>query len=222
MIQINLLPHREEKRRLRKQAFFAGVGASVVAGAALVLLAFLVQQQRIATQEERNLYLTNANTALDAQIKDVAELRAEIDSLKARQKAVEDLQTDRNMPVYLLNELSRQAPEGLYIKSMLQSGQSVLIAGVAQSNERVSEFLRNTGKGSPWFERPELVEVKAAQITFADTKKTARLYEFSMRLNLKRPQETAPVPGAKPAAGKGAAAAPVKSASGAAAASSAP
>ena len=95
------------------------------------------------------------------QIKDIATLRAEIEALKARQKAVEDLQTDRNMPVHLLNELVKQTPEGVYLTAIKQNGQVVPVNGMAQTNERVSEFLRNTAYNSPWLEQPELVEIKA-------------------------------------------------------------
>jgi type IV pilus assembly protein PilN len=96
------------------------------------------------------------------QIKDIATLRAEIEALKARQKAVEGLQTDRNIPVHLLDELVKQTPEGIYLTSVKQNGKVVLVSGMAQTNERVSEFLRNTLYNSPWLERPELVEIKTA------------------------------------------------------------
>ena len=98
---------------------------------------------------------------LESQIKDIATLRAEIEALKARQKAVEDLQSDRNMPVYLLDELVKQTPEGVYLSAIRQSGQVVTVTGVAQTNERVSEFLRNAQSNSPWLERMDLVEIKA-------------------------------------------------------------
>ncbi|HET8869530.1 MAG TPA: PilN domain-containing protein, partial [Aquabacterium sp.] len=156
MILINLLPHREEKRKLRKQAFFVGLGLSVVAGAVIVALWYAVQLRMMATQQTRNEILTSAIHKLDDEIKDVSALKAEIDSLKARQRAVEDLQTDRNMPVYLLNELVAQTPEGIYLTSIHQKGQSVTVAGMAQTNERVSEFLRNTNSRSKWLEHPEL------------------------------------------------------------------
>ena len=113
MILINLLPHREERRQRRKVAFFLGLGAAAAAGLVVVGVWFTVLEQLKAAQQARNQYLTNEIAKLDAQIKDIATLRAEIDSLKARQKAVEDLQTDRNIPVYLLNELAKQTPEGV-------------------------------------------------------------------------------------------------------------
>lgn len=190
MILINLLPHREEKRRLRKQAFFVGLGLSAVAGGVVVALWYGVQMRMIATQQTRNEILTSAIQKLDEEIKDVSALKAEIDSLKARQRAVEDLQTDRNMPVYLLNELVAQTPEGIYLTSIHQNGQSVTVAGMAQTNERVSEFLRNTNNRSKWLEHPELVEIKAAaQGKDKDARDSKRLFDFSMRVSLKRPGE---------------------------------
>jgi len=189
MILINLLPHREEKRRLRKQAFFAGMGLSLLVGALLVAVGYAVQQQMIAAQQARNNYLSSAITKLDEEIKDVSALKAEIESLKARQRAVEDLQTDRNMPVYLLNELVAQTPEGIFLTSIRQNGRTVQVTGMAQTNERVSEFLRNTGSRSTWLERPELQEIKVSNVSAKDARNTKRLFEFSMRVTLKQPPE---------------------------------
>jgi len=197
MILINLLPHREEKRRLRKQAFFVGLGLSAVAGGVIVALWFGVQMRMITAQQERNSVLQAAIQKLDEEIKDVSALRAEIDSLKARQRAVEDLQTDRNMPVYLLNELVAQTPEGIYLTSIRQNGQQVQVTGYAQSNERVSEFLRNTNAKSTWLEHPELVEIKAAGASNnKTTRDTKRVFDFSMRVGLKRPGDVAGPAGA--------------------------
>lgn len=198
MILINLLPHREEKRRQRKRAFFIGLGASAIAGLAVVGLWYTVLQQMTAAQVSRNDFLVAEIKRLETQIKDIATLRSEIDALKARQKAVEDLQTDRNTPVYLLNELVKQTPEGVYLTAIRQNGQVVAINGVAQTNERVSEFLRNTLYNSPWLEKPELVEIKASNVTTAG-REQRRLYEFSMRVSIKRPQAAMPAASAVPA-----------------------
>lgn len=206
MILINLLPHREEKRRRRKTAFFSGLGVAAVVGLLVVGLWYTVLEQMISAQRGRNDFLTAEIKKLDAQIKDIATLKAEIEALKARQKAVEDLQTDRNIPVYLLNELVKQTPEGVYLTSIKQAQQNVTVTGVAQTNERVSELLRNTAYNSPWLERPELIEIKAAQ---ANAKDPRRLFDFSMRLSLKRPQ--AATPAASAASGAVVAAAPKKS-----------
>lgn len=190
MILINLLPHREAKRRQRKQAFFVGLAAFAVAGFAVVGAWYSVVQQMTAAQDSRNNYLKAEIARLDTQIKDIATLRAEIDALKARQKAVEDLQTDRNIPVHLLDELVKQTPEGVYLSSIKQNGQIVAVTGVAQTNERVSEFLRNTSYSSPWLERPELIEIKAIAVTAAN-REQRRLFEFSVRVALKRAQAPA-------------------------------
>jgi type IV pilus assembly protein PilN len=200
VILINLLPHREAKRAARKRAFFVGVGAFALAGVAVALIWYSVLQQMTAAQQARNDFLQSEIARLDSQIKDIATLRAEIEALKARQKAVEDLQTDRNTPIYLLDELVKQTPEGVYLTSIKQTGQVVAITGVAQTNERVSEFLRNTLYNSPWLERPELVEIKVANVTAAN-REQRRLFDFSMRVNLKRPQPaTAAAPAPIPAA----------------------
>ena len=188
MILINLLPHREEKRAQRKRAFFVGLGAAAVAGLAVVGIWFTVVQQMIAGQQSRNDFLKAEIARLDAQIKDIANLRAEIEALKARQKAVEDLQTDRNLPVHLLAEFVRQTPEGVYLTAIRQNGQLISVTGYAQTNERVSEFLRNTLYNSTWLEKPELIEIKASNVGGRDAR---RLSEFQMRVTLKRPQPPA-------------------------------
>ncbi|MEO7115286.1 MAG: fimbrial assembly protein, partial [Caldimonas sp.] len=118
MIMINLLPHREERRKRKKIAFYAGLGVAAVAGLAIVGVWYLVVDQLISGQQQRNTFLTAEIAKLDVQIKDIAGLNAEIASLKARQKAVEDLQIDRNVPVHILNELARQTPEGIYLTSI--------------------------------------------------------------------------------------------------------
>lgn len=196
MILINLLPHREAKRRQRKRAFFATLGLSAVLGLAIAGAWYVVLQQMTAAQQARNDFLKSEIARLEVQIKDIATLRAEIEALKARQKAVEGLQTDRNVPVHLLDELVKQTPEGVYLTSIKQSGQVVLVSGLAQTNERVSEFLRNTLYSSPWLEKPELVEIKTAvggnsPAAAAATRDGRRLNEFSMRLNIKRPASAA-------------------------------
>lgn len=193
MILINLLPHREEKRRQRKRAYFVSLGLSALVGGAIVLVWYSVLQQMTSAQESRNAFLKAEITRLDAQIKDIATLRAEIEALKARQKAVEDLQTDRNVPVYLLNELVKQTPEGVYLTAIRQNGQVVTLSGVAQTNERVSEFLRNGLYNSTWLERPELVEIKASSVNAA-SRDQRRLFDFLMRVTIKR-QQAAPAPG---------------------------
>jgi len=189
VIMINLLPHREERRRRKKIAFFAGLAVSAFVGAAIVGVWYLIVQQLIGGQQQRNAFLQTEIAKLDVQIKDIASLKAEIASLKARQKAVEDLQIDRNVPVHVLNELVRQVPEGIYITSVRQDGQLLNVAGIAQTQERVSELLRNTAYNSEWLVKPELIESKAATVVSAN-REQKRLFDFAIRLTVKRPQDT--------------------------------
>jgi type IV pilus assembly protein PilN len=186
VILINLLPHREDKRKRRKSAFFVGLGVSAVVGLAIAGVWYLVLEQMISAQEQRNQYVRAEITKLDAQIKDIASLRSEIESLRARQKAVEDLQTNRNVPVYLLSDLVRQTPEGVYLTTIRQTDRTVSIDGIAQTQERVSEFLRNTSKSAEWLERPELVEISATNA------QGRRMFKFVMRVTIKRPSGEAP------------------------------
>ena len=201
MILINLLPHREEKRKRRKIAYFAGLAAAAAIGLAGVGVWYLVLQQMTSAQRQRNEFLGAEIRKLEIQIKDIATLRSEIESLKARQKAVEDLQIDRNVPVHVLNELVRQTPEGVYFTSVKQDGQVLSVNGIAQTNERVSEFLRNTAYNSEWLVKPELVEIKASTVQTAN-REQKRLFDFSVRVTVKRPQDKSipdAVPAGKPA-----------------------
>jgi len=188
VILINLLPHREEKRKRRKIAFFAGLGVAAAAGLGVVGVWYVVVQQLTVVQQDRNKFLSVEISKLEKEIKDIASLKAEIASLTARQKAVEDLQIDRNLPVHLLNELVRQTPEGMYFTSVKQDGQVLSIIGIAQTQERVSEFLRNTAYNSEWLVKPELVESKATTVVSAN-REQKRLFDFSVRVTVKRPQD---------------------------------
>ena len=188
MIMINLLPHREERRQRKKVAFYAGLVVAAIAGVAVVGIWYLVVEQLISGQQQRNAFLQTEIAKLDVQIKDIASLKAEIASLKARQKAVEDLQIDRNVPVHVLNELVKQVPEGIYITSLKQDGQTLSVSGIAQTQERVSELLRNTAYTSEWLVKPELIESKAATVQGAN-REQKRLFDFGIRLSIKRPQD---------------------------------
>lgn len=199
MIRINLLPHREEKRKQKKTAFFALLGLGAVAGAAIVLLVGAYNARRISIQNERNQVIKTAIVALDKKIAEIATLKQEIEALKARQQAVEDLQGDRNQPVYLMDELVKQTPAGVYLKAFKQDGQKVAINGYAQSQERVSELLRNLTSASPWLERPDLIEVRSTGLGQGKTAK--KVVEFNLTVNIKRPRDKdQPAPGAKPGA----------------------
>jgi len=199
VILINLLPHREEKRKRKKIAFFAGLALAAAAGLAIVGGWYGVVEQLKVAQQERNRFLSAEIAKLEKEIKDIATLKAEIASLTARQKAVENLQIDRNLPVYLLNELVKQTPEGVYFTSLKQDGQVVSINGIAQTQERISEFLRNTAYNSEWLVKPELIESKATTVTGAN-REQKRLFDFSARVTVKRPQDKAAVAAAQVAA----------------------
>jgi type IV pilus assembly protein PilN len=187
MIRINLLPHREAKRKQKQAAFAALLTLGGLLGAALVLMVGGYNASVIATQNQRNDVLKKANEELDVKISKIANLKSEIEALKARQQAVEDLQGDRNQPVYLLDELVRQTPEGVYLRSFKQDGQRVLLNGVAQSQERVAELLRNLSGNSPWLERPDLTEVRAA--TLAQSKTGRKVVEFTLSVSIKRARD---------------------------------
>lgn len=196
---INLLPHREERRRQRKRNFFVALAASAAGGLLLAGIWFVTLQQLTDAQRGRNGFLRAEIARLETQIKDIATLRAEIEGLKARQAAVEDLQGNRNVPVHLLDELVRLTPEGIYLTSVKQTDNNVLVTGVAQTNERVSEFLRNASTDSPWIDHMELVEIKALTSNAAQGRREQRrLYEFSLRFSNKLPGTPASAP-AKPA-----------------------
>jgi type IV pilus assembly protein PilN len=195
VILINLLPHREERRRQRKRSFFVALGASALGGVLLAALWYGAVQQMTEAQQGRNNFLRGEITKLEGQIKDIATLKAEIESLKARQAAVEDLQLNRNVPVHLLDELVRLTPEGIYLTGIKQTEGLVLVSGVAQTNERVSEFLRNAVSNSPWLERMDLIEIKAVTPPVTPgSREQRRLYEFSLRVTTKAPGGAASAP----------------------------
>ena len=204
MILINLLPHREAARKRRREVFYVGLGASALAGAVISGGVYLWFAAQISTQQQRNGVLATEIKRLEGQIKDIASLQEEIASLRARQQAVEDLQADRNMPVHLLNELTRQLPDGVYVTGMKQTNDTVAITGVAQSNERVSELLRNLSTGSPWITRPDLVEIVAGNVTLAP-KDQRRVATFRVSVKVLRASEAAKVAAAAASAASAAA-----------------
>lgn len=188
MILVNLLPHREAARKRRREAFYVTLGMAVLAGCLIGGGVYSWYDAKISAQQDKNSFLKTEITRLDAQIKEIAGLQEEIAALRARQNAVEDLQGNRNLPVYLLEELVKQMPDGVYLTSMKQENQVVLVTGVAQSNERVSEVLRNLGNNSPWLTHPELIEITAKTITLG-TRDQRRVANFSMRIQLRRPTD---------------------------------
>ncbi len=187
MIYINLLPHREAARKRRKDIFNASLGASALLGGLIAGVIFLWYQAAISGQQSTNTVLETEIKKLEAQIKDIASLETEIAALRARQQAVEDLQSDRNLPVHLLTEMVNQMPDGVYITKMAQADRIVTLNGVAQSNERVSELLRNLSNNTPWFAKPELVEIVAGSVNVSGQQK--RVSNFSVRVRLVRASE---------------------------------
>lgn len=187
-VRINLLPHREAARKARKDAFHAMLGVSALVGVAVAAIVYLWFQARIETQQQRNQFLQTQIQALDVQIKEIASIEQEIAALTARQKAVEDLQADRNLPVHLLNELVKQLPDGVYITSLRQDNQAVTLQGVAQSNERISELLRNLAENTPWLSKPDLAEIVAANLALGP-RDNRRVANFNLRVRLVRASE---------------------------------
>lgn len=185
MILINLLPHREAARKRRRDIFNASLAASALFGGLIAGAIFLWYQSAISAQQGTNSALSTEIKRLESQIKDISGLEAEIAALRARQQAVEDLQSDRNLPVHLLTELVNQLPDGVYISKMSQVDQIVTINGVAQSNERVSELLRNLSGNTPWFTKPELVEIVAGTVALTP-RDQRRVANFTIRVRLVR------------------------------------
>ncbi|MDD2711660.1 MAG: PilN domain-containing protein [Simplicispira sp.] len=208
MILINLLPHREAARRHRREVFQAAMLASFLVGLLISVLIYWWFQARIAEQQEKNNFLRSETKVLETQIKEIATIEEEIASLRARQKAVEDLQSDRNLPVHLLSELVNQLPDGVYITSLRQADQTVTMQGMAQSNERVSEMLRNLSSNTPWLSKPELIEIVASNLALS-ARDQRRVYSFNLRFQLMRSIEaqktidaTSAAGAIKPATGK--------------------
>ena len=188
MILINLLPHREAARKRRRDNFNATLGLALLVGLMVAAAIYLWYQAQISNQQSRNTYLQTEITKLEIQIKEISSIEAEIAALKARQSAVENLQSDRNLQVHLLNEMVKQLPDGTYIRSLKQEGQSIAIQGVAQSNERVSELLRNLTDNTPWLAKPDLVEITAGTVALGP-RDQRRVSNFNIRFRLMRTSE---------------------------------
>lgn len=189
MILINLLPHREAARKRRREAFQATMFASFLGGLLIVAAIYWIFQNQIEAQQGKNAFLRGEIQVLERQIKEIATLEEEITALRARQKAVEDLQSDRNLPVHLLNELVKQLPDGVYITSLKQTDQTVVMQGMAQSNERVSEMLRNISNNTAWLSKPELVEIVASNLALS-ARDQRRVSTFNLRFQLVRASDS--------------------------------
>lgn len=180
MIRINLLPHREEKRRLRRQQFYTLSALMVVLGCVIGLLVHGIYASRIERQEARNAFLRAESANLGEQIGEIGRLREQIDALLARKQVIEALQGHRAEMVQLMNELARAVPEGVVLKSLKQDGDRITLVGHAQSNARVSHLMRNMDD-SAFLERAALVEVKAVTLN------NRRVSEFTLGVGIERP-----------------------------------
>lgn len=189
MMKLNLLPWREERRRERKRQFKRLLGLAGTLGLAIVLAVFAFNGGRIALQEARNQMLTAENAALDASIREIRNLKQQIDALDARRVAVQRLQASRNGPVHLLDELVERVPQGVMLKSFKQA-ERLSLSGYAQSNGRVSELLRSLDAGAQWLGQPELVEIKAASL--GQGRDARRLFEFTIAMDAKGAAEKKP------------------------------
>lgn len=186
MIRINLLPHRELKRRERRQQFFVISGAMALVGVVIGVVVHGVYAGYIEHQERRNAFLKAEIAKVDSQIAEIKRLREQIDALLARKQVIESLQETRAQSVHLLNELAKRVPDGIYLKSIKQTGAKIALAGYAQSNSRVSTLMRALDE-SPYLQQPGLVEVKGATLN------NRRVSEFALNVDVERPkaEETA-------------------------------
>ena len=179
MIRINLLPHREEKRRARRQQFYALLGLVTLLAGLIGVLVYSVIAGYISAQDARNDFLKKEIAVLNKEIDQIKRLKEQSDALMERKRIIESLQRDRAEAVRLLSELAKQMPEGVYLRSLKQEGQRISLGGYAQSSARVSTLMRNI-EASPWLEKPQLLEIKAVLVD------KRRLNEFTMNASIKR------------------------------------
>ena len=198
MIRLNLLPHREERRRARRRQFISLSVSLALLGLAVIALGHVVLSTQIENQNSRNGLLKGEIAKLDEQIKEIDKLREQTLALLSRKQIVETLQTNRTEAVHLLDQIVRQIPDGIYLRSVKQSDSKVTLIGFAQSNARVSTLMRNI-EGSPWLEKPALVEIKAVQLP----NNAGRVNEFTLNMQVKRaaPPAIGGVPEGAPAKG---------------------
>lgn len=190
MIRVNLLPHRAEKRKARQLQFVILCVLSLVLGAVIVGFVHVAISTQISYQERRNAYLKQEITILDKQIEEIKKLREQTQALLARKTVVENLQSTRSDVVHLLDQMLRILPDGVYLKSLKQTGYKISVVGYASSSARVSTLMRSI-EDSPWLDTPTLIEVHATTVA------GARLNEFSLNFNLTKqaaPTAASPAP----------------------------
>ena len=217
VVRINLLPHREQKRAARQRQFISLAVSLGILGLAVVGLVHGFLATQIDNQKSRNTLLKGEIVKLDEQIKEIDKLRDQIAQVLARKQVVETLQANRSEAVHMLDQLVRQLPDGIYLKSIKQTGGKVTMVGYAQSNARVSTLMRNV-ESSPWIDKPELVEIKLVPAPAAPGQRAGteppKINEFVLNFQVKR---AVPPVDLRPAStpGKAAPAAPAAAASGA-------
>ena len=181
MIRVNLLPHRQIRRETRQREFGLMALFSAMAAAAIIFLGYTLINAKITAQTERNARLDAAIVKLDKEIADIKDLKDEISTMLERKQVVENLQTNRSQAVIVLDEISRQLPEGMYLKSIRQQGNVISIEGVADTNARVATLVRNLST-SNWMESPSLVEIKSVMVN------TLKQNAFALNVNIKVPK----------------------------------
>lgn len=181
MARINLLPWRAERRKQREKAFYATLFMAFLAGALVVGVVWYQYDALIADQSARNQRLQNEIAAMDRRIAEIAQLEEVRERLTNRQRVIEQLQASRSQMVHLFDELVRTIPEGVRLNNIKQTGDVLTIDGVAQSNARVSAYMRSFEQ-SQWLGNPELRITQAAR----GAPRSAR-YNFTLRVTLKRP-----------------------------------
>ena len=185
IVRINLLPHREERRQARQRQFVSLTAAMAVLSLAAILLVHGILKAQIDNQNSRNALLKTEIAKLDEQIKEIDRLREQIQAVISRKQVVETLQANRSEAVHLLDQLVRQLPDGVYLRSIKQTGPKVTLVGYAQSNARVSTLMRNI-EASPWVEKPELVEIRLVAAPNARDAAAPKVSEFTLNLQVKR------------------------------------
>ncbi|OGS95454.1 MAG: fimbrial protein [Gallionellales bacterium RBG_16_56_9] len=196
MIRVNLLPHRAEKRKARQIQFIAFGVISLVLGIIVVGIVHAAISSQISYQERRNEYLKEETAKLDKQIAEIRKLREQTESLMARKTVVENLQSTRSDVVHLLDQMLRILPDGVYLRSIKQTGNKINLIGYAQSNARVSTLMRAI-EDSPWLDSPALVEIHATTVN------GTRVSEFTLNFNLTKQEPAASTAPAKAEGQKG-------------------
>ncbi|MBX3616417.1 PilN domain-containing protein [Nitrosomonas sp.] len=179
MIRINLLPHRELKRKAKQQQIAILAGLVSILGIAIVWSVYSIIEGEVEYQNSRNKYLSDQTALLDQEITEIRNIKSQIQELLSRKQVVETLQNSRSEVVYLLDQLVRLLPDGVYLQSIQQNDHDITLMGYAQSNARVSALMRNL-ESSPWLKSPLLIEIKAM------TQDNVRQNEFNLKIQLRR------------------------------------